>query len=537
MFNRTLIISYFLFWLCFSAVIHTIHGQNGTLCSLQDPLLRAQCLLDSGHIPSAINFLDSVVGKDPRNKALNLLLAAGYFNQESYEMASEGLRIYLDRAPADRDIEQWLAWAFIKQAQFDKAEVLLNHSIIGAPPPITCRTHLLSSVNNSLLGKVHAGRISLQKATTAPAMYREDEALYRQALRLSYPGWQGPLSLSMSAGVGGSTKPITFIDTTTPTDKAGSPLLDIKSRLTWEPFPNIRWQPFSNLTINGLYYFLDEASVFSYAIPSFRAGFRFNARQSSSASGAFFIIPSYYFGSYILNQSPPSTRTRAPIEALLPVGTQWLYEFHRLELGLQWSRSFKLNLGAGRRIFSLMDHTRWEYDLTLSGPALSRYSLTYTGVVALHYHLAQEVIYNLRGGSVLFNIQRGFYSDRLLGFINLLLSDDYFPDFNDGTRDILFKRNPGIIYKASRRTKLEFSLEYNRRYSTRPGYSFTEGRVNLRWYGALRLLPKLPALAQEPGHIELPYNISPAFNPVETEDFEHLLEQSEDLEKGCGCTE
>lgn len=489
------------------------------------------CLLEEGRARDAIKRLKPLVEEHPQEPAWAVLLARAYLADNNPFWAQRTLQQAIDRNPAACGLRAWLAWVHIGQGDLDLAREVLDRPGCPDDPANRGRWLLLEAFMADTEDDPRAPAL-VADVGDVPALFPEDERLYRYLRNKLRPGWIQPLHLSLETelGVTSNAKAGSPTDPSTEGSESFLGRMDLFGRFVWPLSGSVRPALETGLKGHGLA--AEEARHLSYLELSARPGVILGG-------GATRLLAGYKVDYLVLNQDTEMRRR--------------FYEGHRGELELE-SGSLTAFAGAGRRIFHENGRSRWEFDggLGVSLAPLDRLHLLLA--LSLRGYQAVGDPYDLLGATAL-AVGRVRVGPGFIVRTGLTLSVDGYPNSGGdrgkdayGTEskrfDVLTKASLGVWSPSWEGLRAGLSYELSWRESTVDqsnsiqSYDYLEhrGLLKLRW--VFDLNPWAPRVVEPPGHVPLDYGVGTAGGlGMDEERIQDLLRQDEAARRGSSCVD
>jgi hypothetical protein len=426
--------------------------------------------------------------------------------------------------PGDCETRARLAWHRLRQGDLDGAGALLRRPGCPRPGPEEGRWLVLRAALAQARSFDTAARSALHRFARLPEAYPEDLDLATPLRRQAQATREAELSLRLDL-VGGWTSNALAglpLDPNTPGPRSPFARADLAGRLLLPPRGPV--QP----SLEG---FLSGFALTDTASQRWTSG-QILARPGLLIGRDTRVLLAYKLDLYLMNQK----------DAVL------YYQAHRAEAEVQWHRLLAFT-GVGWRQFHESDRTRAEMDggvgWTLAPDRRTRLVL----VGSLRYQLADDVAYDVAGGTALANarllLDRGvvLQGGATLGYDYYVSSGELrglqLFGLKGKRRDLLITATVTVWSPSWRGFRIGIGYDCARRDSNADvprSFDYTEhrGSVRVRWTRDFD--PRAPRETRPPGHVPLDYGIGPGGATMDEERIQDLLRQEEaDRRSGCGC--
>lgn len=417
-----------------------------------------------------------------------------------------------------------LAWDLLRRGALDPAEAALRGPRCPRPGPEEGRWLVLrAALLQARTFDAAAGR-ALDRFDRLPAAYPEDLGLAAHLRRQVAVAAAPPLSLRLDLLGGWTSNALAGlpVDPDAPGPRSPFARADLAGRLLLPRRGPV--QPTVEGLVAGVALADAEAQRYTSGQLLLRPGVLLGRATS--------VLLAYKLDLYLMNQK----------------GAALYYQAHRAEAELQWRRLLAF-AGVGWRQFHDGDRTRAEMDGGVGWTFAPGPRLRLILVGSLRYQLADDVAYDVAGGTALANARVALGRGVVLQ-LGATLGYDYYVSSGEQRglelfglvgkrRDLLSTATATVWSPAWRGLRLGVGYDYARRDSNadRPRrFDYQEHRVALRvrWTGDF--FPQAPRATEPPGHVPLDYGIAARGATMDEERIQDLLRQDEaDRRGGCGC--
>jgi hypothetical protein len=415
------------------------------------------------------------------------------------------------------------AWQLIQRGDLDEADALLRRP--GCPRPgaeqgrwLVLRAALLQARSFDA-----AALRALDRFARLPEAWPEDVELSAHLRRQAHPSPDPPLALRLDLLGGWTSNALAGlpVDPSTPGPRSPFVRADLYGRLLLPRRGPV--QPSLEGLFSGFALADDESQRWTSGQVTARPGVLLGRDTR--------VLLAYKLDLYLMNQK----------------GAVLYYQAHRAEAEVAWRRLLVF-AGAGRRQFHESGRTRAEMDGGAGWTFTPARHLRLVLAGSLRYQLADDVAYDVAGGTLLVNTRVGLGARLALQVGGTLGYDHYVSSGEQrgldlfglvGKRQDLLTTATATLWGPSwRGVRLGLGYDFARRVSnaTAPrDFSYQEHRVAVRLRYTTDLDPFAPRAARSP-HAPLDYGIGPGGGTMDEERIQDLLRQDEtDRRSGCGC--
>jgi hypothetical protein len=427
------------------------------------------------------------------------------------------------RGDDDCDARARRVWQLVQRGDLDEAEALLRRPGCPRPGPDRGRWQVLrAALLQARSFDAAAGR-SLERFARLPEAWPEDLELYAHLRRQVRPSPDPPLSLRIDLLGGWTSNALAGlpVDPSTPGPRSPFVRADLYGRMLL-PRRGIV-QPSLEGFLSGFALSDDESQRWTSGQAQLRPGVILGRDTR--------VLLAYKLDLYLMNQP----------------GAVLYYQAHRAEAEVAWRRLLAF-AGVGWRQFHESGRTRAEMDGGVGWTFKPERRVRLVVVGSLRYQLADDVAYDVAGGTALVNLRLGlgrgvvFQAGATLGY-------DYYVSSGEqrgldlfglvGKRQDLLSTATATLWSPPwRGLRLGLGYDYARRISnaTSPrDFSYQEHRMAVRLRYTTDLDPFAPRAAGAP-HVPLDYGIGAGGGTMDEERIQDLLRQDEtDRRSSCGC--
>ncbi|MBI5480899.1 MAG: hypothetical protein HY906_18720 [Deltaproteobacteria bacterium] len=426
--------------------------------------------------------------------------------------------------PTDCDARARLAWQLLQQGDLDGAQRALRGGRCPRPGPEEGRWLVLRAALLQARSFDAAARGALARFAARAEAFPEDVALWQHLRRQPDPAGDAPLGLRLDLLGGWTSNALAGLplDPSAPGPRSPFARADLAGRLLL-PRRGL-WQP----SLEGL--------LSGFALAD-RESQRFTSGQMLARPGVLLgrdtrVLLAYKLDLYLMNQK----------------GAVLYYQAHRAEAEVQWRRLLAF-AAVGWRQFHDADRTRAELDGGVGWTFAPGRRLRLILVGSLRYQLADDVAYDVAGGTALVNGRVALGRGLVLQVGGTVGYDHYVSSGEQRglelfglvgkRRDLLSTATATLWSPSWRGLRLGVGYDYARRDSNADAprsfdYQEHRGAVRLRWTADFD--PWAPRATAPPGHVPLDYGIGSRGATMDEERIQDLLRQDEaDRRSGCGC--
>jgi hypothetical protein len=431
----------------------------------------------------------------------------------------------------DCEARSRLAWQRLQRSDLDGAEALLRRPGCPRPGPEEGRWLVLRAALLQARTFDAAARGALARFAKLAAVYPEDLDLYAHLRRQAFSTPGAPLTLRLDLLGGWTSNALAGLplDPSTPGPRSPFVRADLNGRLLLPRRGAV--QPSLEGLLSGFALTDDESQRWTSGQVLLRPGVLLGRDTR--------VLLAYKLDLYLMNQK----------------GAVLYYQAHRAEAEVQWRRLLAF-AGVGWRQFGDAARTRAELDGGVGWSFAPGRRLRLILVGSLRYQLADDVVYDVAGGTALVNARVALGRGVALQVGGTAGYDHYVSSGEQRglelfglvgkRRDWLATATATLWSPAWGGLRLGLGYDYARRDSNaaRPdassvagfpfGYQEHRVAVRLRWTGEFD--PWTPRATTLPGHVPLDYGIGPSGGTMDEERIQDLLRQDEaDRRSGCGC--
>lgn len=503
-------------------------------------------------LDKSIDRLKKQIEQFPNNRALHLLLATAYHNDDNSFWAMNGIYQWLEANPYDCEAKSFLIWFQMKQGDLDTAGELLSEPECPKSEEMKTRWVLLAAYMESIIGNpkdaesINAGSPKNESLTATASFIRpvsrahpEDRVLWNSLWKEAAAGRQIPLELKIAADVGYTSNGSAGSPSDAAVDNQRSAVgkFELHSRFIYPTGKAVR----PTIEATGRLFGLgsDEMQRYSYMDLFYRPGLLFGRSNSILVA---------YRGNALLMATP---------------GQKKFYEAHRLELEIESQNGLLMFGGVGKRIFKQNGRTRTELDGGIGATLQLNRFVFLLGALNGKYYNAIGSAYDLGGLGLVTFAQ--FRLPAQMRFRTGIGGSFDFYFHSGGERG---ENAYGTIDKRRDFTVLHFDelwappifesikigirYEYNHRDSTadleanRSGpevdpsnYDYLEHRFLVRLNFSSKINPFAPRIAKTTHHIELNYGINTSDPDQQnaSDEIAELLREDEAARASSSCVE
>jgi hypothetical protein len=439
-------------------------------------------------------------------------------------LAAASLPARAEPGPHDCETRARSAWALLQQGDLDGAQQMLRGGGCPRSGPEEARWLVLRAALLQARSFDAAARSALFRFARLPEAWPEDLDLHARLRRQVSPPVEAPLALRLDLLGGWTSNALAGlpVDPSAPGPRSPFARADLNARLLFPQRGPV--QP----SLEGLFSGFALTDVASQ---------RWTSGQVLARPGLILgrdtrVLVAYKLDLYLMNQK----------SAIL------YYQAHRAEAELQWRRLLAF-AGAGWRQFHERGRTRAEMDGGVGWTVAPGPRLRLILVGSLRYQLADDVVYDVAGGTALVNARVALGRGLVLQAGGTVGCDDYVSSGEQRgldlfglvgkRRDLLSTATATLWGPSWRGLRLGLGYDYARRDSNADAprsFDYQEHRVALRLRFTREFDPWAPRATRSPGHVPLDYGIGPSGATIDEERIQDLLRQEEaDRRSSCGC--
>ncbi len=499
---------------------------------------QARCLMDRDQEREALKVLKQASEDHPDSGAHVRLLAWAYLEQGNRHWASKRLLARVSQAPDDAASRAWATWVSLQDGDLGRARQLLEEAPPIEPGPDAERLALLRAALLQLEQAPDQAAPLLAELRAAPALHPEDRAMLA-SLRRQVLGDRGePVSARMQLSGGYASNVIESAPQDMGSGKAGArspqaPVAELDAVLRYEPWASPGLRPVAELRAKGFSPFTADAAGFGYLTGGARAG----AELGPAAGTRGRLLYSAELMGLRGDPHPDALAT-----GITPVEGGWIMEAHRGDLELDLPHNVQLFAGGGRRVYSELRRTRWEFDGggAIVLPIGQGWNLT--GVATGRYHRARHPGWDAWGLTGLARLAAPLPGGHMLKLRGMLLYDRW-PRFGEweptvpSRDDLAYRLQVGPWTRSLGGWRIGVTYNLASRSSSLDGYGYTDHRalVELRWQQGWD--PGQPAAATPAAdHLTLPWGLEGG-GDMGLDRVQDLLRQEDSARRGSSCVD
>ncbi len=486
----------------------------------------ALIMIEKGELKKALALLKQGVERFSESRALLLLLAKAYLEDDNDFWALRALSDWLERHPGDCEAGLRLSWVYLLQGSLDNARQALNEAVCPDNGPFAARRNLLASMIEKHDDKAQQAKESLDLAYNSQEIFPDDRKAVASLKPELDPMYARPLSWRLELW-GGWTSNAQAGSPQDPNQETShqSAFGNMSAWLRFSPNFNFWLHPSIEGDVRALGYASEDGRDYSYILLSSRPGLLFGGSRWS-------VTAAYRYESLLLAGGDRYEK-----------GPVWFYQAHRGELEASPLPWLTLFFGAGKRRFREIGRDRIEIDGGVSAGYRILKDLNLMGLLSGRWQNAKNNAYDLYGANALVSLEY-FLPYGMSLRAGFSANIEYYPDsagYFDALkpdakrRDVLIKPTAGFWSPAWTGFRAGLVYEFADRFSAANPYAYIDNRVIMKFVWSFSLDPWLPKATSLKDVAPIDWGLQGGDGGGER--IQDLLRQDEAVQHGSSCVE